>query len=99
MLAGFYFTASTINLAIIIVLTLATFELNKEDVTDSFNTTITLLLAAVAVKFVVSNDIPRVTYLTSADKETIATLVRCRRTTIRSHYTQRRCSMLQYKQT
>ena len=72
---GYYFTSLTANLIVIIVLTLCTFELEPDNVESRLNTTITLLLAAVATKFVVSGDIPRVSYLTLSDVETITTLM------------------------
>jgi len=68
----FYVFGATFPLIVIMGTCLAAFSLHPEDDrADRIGISVTLLLAAIAVKFVVAADIPRVPYCTILDLETL----------------------------
>lgn len=67
----FYTIASTLSMAIIALFSLTTFGIPFTNVGDRISITGSLLLASIAVKFVISADTPRVPYTTAIDREII----------------------------
>lgn len=67
----FYTISTTISLFVILFLALLTFSLGIDERGDRLTITSSLLLATIAVKFVVASDIPRVPYFTMLDREII----------------------------
>ncbi|MEL7023293.1 MAG: hypothetical protein AAGL69_06060 [Pseudomonadota bacterium] len=71
----FYTISTTISLVVIIVLALTTFSLDLTARGDRIGITGSLLLATIAVKFVVASDVPRVSYMTKLDLEILSVFV------------------------
>lgn len=65
----YYTISATLSLWFILTLALATYLTPLNDMGDKFSDTITLLLTIVAVKFVISSDVPKVPYFTNIDIE------------------------------
>jgi len=69
----FYTIAAAVPLLIVVGIALTTFSIDVGERSDRIGHAVTLLLSAVAVKFVVAADVPRVAYATTIDYETLLT--------------------------
>jgi hypothetical protein len=67
---GFYIMEATVPLSLVALLTPTSYEIPLDDIASRLGTGTTLLLAAVAIKFVVSPSLPKVSYLTGIDLDT-----------------------------
>ncbi|XP_013383172.1 gamma-aminobutyric acid receptor subunit pi [Lingula anatina] len=73
--AGFYFWNVFLVLFCIMLLTFASFTVNRASPNDRLGVTLTLLLTSVAFKFIVTSSLPAVSYLTFLDLFVIGCLV------------------------
>ncbi|MBJ3761990.1 hypothetical protein ILP92_04420 [Maribius pontilimi] len=71
----YYFISSTLSMAIIMLFSVVTFGISGEDNGSALGIVGSLLLATIAVRFVISQDTPRVPYMTCIDKEALATFL------------------------
>jgi len=72
---GFHLISATVPLSIIVVLTPASYKIGRDELGDRMSQGLTLLLAAVAVKFIVAPDLPKVHYVTALDVDTMMVYV------------------------
>merc|ERR1711874_937388 len=68
---GYHTLAATVPLTIVIALAPSSYAIDVDDIGDRLSTGLTLLLSAVAVKFIIAPDLPRVPYPTRLDVDTI----------------------------
>ena len=73
--AGYYLHSLVFPLYSIIMLGMAVFEIPVDDIPDRISTTVSILLTAVAFKFVMADDVPRTTYFTLLEKYIIFSYV------------------------
>lgn len=71
----YYMSNVVVPLAVITGLVMIAFALPIEDLNDRMSVVLTLLLTAVAFKYVVSSYLPKVTYLTLLDKYILSSLI------------------------
>ncbi|KQI71894.1 hypothetical protein AN191_10620 [Loktanella sp. 5RATIMAR09] len=69
----YYFISSTFSMIVIMIFSLFTFGMSGEGNGAALGIVGSLLLATIAVRFVISQDTPRVPYTTHIDREAIAT--------------------------
>lgn len=70
----FYTIGTTLSLAVITFMGLTTFSFEVNNTSDRVSTIAMLILSVIAIKFVISQDIPKVPQLTALDGEILATL-------------------------